>query len=41
MVNILIEFVLFYVICYVLYLVFIVFRKKANKFKVKKPRVEE
>lgn len=41
MVNILIEFVLFFVICYVLYLVFIVFRKNANKFKVNKPRVEE
>ena len=41
MIKVLIEFVLFFAICYVLYLFFVVFRKKVNKFKAKKPRVEE
>ena len=38
---ILIEFLIFFVLCYVMYLLLMVFRKKFNKFKSKKPRVEE
>ena len=38
---ILIEFLIFFILCYVMYLLFMVFRKKVNKFKSKKPRVEE
>ncbi|MBE6153145.1 MAG: hypothetical protein E7166_02805 [Firmicutes bacterium] len=40
MIKVLIEFVLFYVICYLLYLFFVVLKKK-NNFKSKKPRIEE
>ena len=41
MISILIEFLIFFILCYVLYLLFMVFKKKVNKFKSKKPRVEE
>ncbi len=41
MIKVLIEFLVFFVICYLLYLFLMILRKKVNKFKSKKPRVEE
>ena len=41
MIKVLIEFLLFFVICYLLYLFFMILRKKKNKYNSKKPRVEE
>lgn len=41
MLVILIEFLLFFIICYLLYLFLMILRKKKNTFKIKKPRVEE
>lgn len=41
MIKVLIEFSVFFVICYFCYLFLMILRKKTNKFKAKKPRVEE
>ena len=41
MVNVLIELVLFFILCYIMYILFVILRKKNNKFNPSKPKIEE
>ena len=41
MVKIIIEFMLIFILCYLCYLIFVILNKKNNKFKVRKPRMED
>ena len=41
MIKIVVEFILIFILCYFLYLIFVILNKKNNKFKARKPRMED
>ncbi len=41
MIKIILEFLIVFIICYILYFIFVISNKKNSKYKAKKPRVED
>ena len=39
--KIIIEFIVIFIICYLMYFIFVIKNKKNNKYKLKKPRIED